>query len=82
MVTDPGIVTDVRLTQSRKVPSSIIVIELGIVTDVMLRQPAKAPASIAVTGYVIPSYAAVEGIVMSPLIYQDAAETLQVLSFM
>ena len=51
LVTEFGIVTDVKLLQSSKVLPLILVTELGIVIDVKPLQPEKAPYLILVTGY-------------------------------
>ena len=42
LVTELGIVTEVRLVQPLKANSPILVTELGIVTEVRLEQPRKA----------------------------------------
>ena len=43
LVTELGIVTEVRLLQPQKASLPILVTELGIVTEVRLLQPWKAP---------------------------------------
>ena len=42
LITEFGIVTDVRLLQLEKIPSPILVTEFGIETDVKPMQPEKA----------------------------------------
>ena len=48
LVTELGIVTEVKFTQSQKAPSPMLETELGIETDVKLSQSSKAPPMIVV----------------------------------
>ena len=66
LVTEFGIVIDVKLLQSLKALSPILVTELGIVIDVKLLQPEKAYSPIIVTEYSTSFTLIEDGIVMSP----------------
>ena len=66
LVTELGIVTEVRPRHQKKALSPILVTELGIVIDVKPMQSAKALSPILVTEYSTSFTLIEEGIVMSP----------------
>ena len=66
LVTELGIVTEVRLLQPEKAPYPILVTELGIVTDVKLLQLEKAYFLMLVTEYAASFTFIEDGILMSP----------------
>ena len=67
LVTEFGIVTDVKPMHSEKAPASILVTEFGIVTDVNPLQLEKAELPIRVTVYSASFTFTNDGIEMSPL---------------
>ena len=67
LVTEFGIVIDVKLTQPLKAKPPILVTEFGIVIDVKLMQSSKAEFPTLVTLYSVSFSFMDDGIVMSPL---------------
>ena len=80
LVTEFGIVTDVRPLQPEKAAPSILVTEFGIVTDVKLLQPEKALPPIFVTVYSFPSTVIELGITTSPEYFSSPEATPAVLT--
>ena len=80
LVTEFGIVTDVKPLQSQKAPSPILVTEFGISTDVKPSQKQKASSPILATGYSCPSTVIELGITTSPEYLSPPDITAAVLS--
>ena len=67
LVTELGIVTEVRLEQFRNMPAPMLVTEFGIVTEVSPVQTRNASVPMLVTEYVFPLYVTEEGMVRFPV---------------
>ena len=80
LVTELGIVTDVKPLQPRKALLPMLVTELGIVTDVKPVQKEKANSPMLVTEYDAPSYVIDSGILIEPLYFSSPFVTSAVLS--
>ena len=66
LVTELGMVTEVRPEQPEKALLPMLVTELGMVTEVRPEQPEKALLPMLVTEYVFPLYEILSGIVTVP----------------
>ena len=67
LVTELGMVTEVRLLQPWKAELPMLVTELGMVTEVKSKQYMKAPPPIRMTEYVFPLYTTLLGIIKAPV---------------
>ena len=67
LVTELGMVTEVRPEQNRNALSPMLVTELGMVTEVRPEQRSNALLPMLVTEYVFALYTTNSGIAMSPV---------------